>query len=232
METIILAAGKGERLGNLTKDTPKTLLEIEGSPIINFTIKVLSKSKNLDKIVINIQKDFKDVYVSKIDYDTKKINIVYNTDYNENILDALKNNVEKISGNAFLLLFGDSIIDIDIDKLIDFYNMNEGKYSVLITSPKTYQAIGIEMKKNIARSIFTKKVNSYDVCGAILNKNDINWNIKGDLLDLIYKDLAKRKKLKAYKFFGYYKNINIFKDVVDAENDLRDGKISFLSTWT
>ena len=40
MKAIILAAGQGTRLGNLTKDTPKGMLQINGKTIIEHQIEL------------------------------------------------------------------------------------------------------------------------------------------------------------------------------------------------
>ena len=43
MKTIILAAGRGSRMGNLTDEKPKCLLEVFGKPLIEHQIEALTK---------------------------------------------------------------------------------------------------------------------------------------------------------------------------------------------
>ena len=227
LEAIVLAGGNGERMGDLTKDKPKHLLEVNGRALIDYPMKILFDSKNIERIILHVQEKYKNKYVERFGDGTEKIKVDYNTAFNPRIIDALKNDVDKLKTDSFILLFGDAITDINIDKVIDYYRkLNEEKYNVIIISPKTYQVIDSEIHKNIIKSFFTRKKESYEVCGAILNKKDINWNIVGDNLDVIYNDLSKRKKLKAYRFFGYYKNINTYKDLIEAENDIKNGKTS------
>ncbi|MBA5248881.1 MAG: nucleotidyltransferase family protein [Gammaproteobacteria bacterium] len=52
MKAIILAAGRGERMMPLTKNTPKPLLKVHGKPLIEHTINHLKKA-NITDIVIN-----------------------------------------------------------------------------------------------------------------------------------------------------------------------------------
>lgn len=52
MKAMILAAGKGERMMPLTKDTPKPLLKIHGKPLIEYAIEKL-KAAGITDIVIN-----------------------------------------------------------------------------------------------------------------------------------------------------------------------------------
>lgn len=49
---IILAAGKGERMLPLTKNTPKPLIEVMGQPIIEHTIEILHKKNIYDIYVV------------------------------------------------------------------------------------------------------------------------------------------------------------------------------------
>ena len=53
MRAIILAAGRGKRLGNLTKEIPKPLVKVNGVPLIERNIKYL-KENNISDIVINV----------------------------------------------------------------------------------------------------------------------------------------------------------------------------------
>lgn len=227
MEAIVLAAGDGERMGDLAKDKPKHLIKvIKDTAIIDYPMKILLDSTNISRIILNVKEKYKNDFAKRFGDGTDKIKIDYNTDFRPRILDALKNNVDKLNGDTFILIFGDTIMDVAIDKIIDFYNLNEGRYNIVILNPKTYQSIVAKTNKGIIKSLFTKKVNSYNICGMILNKNDINWNGKGDDLEMIYSDLTKKRKLKAYKFFGYYKNINEYKDIVEVKDDIISGKVS------
>lgn len=50
-QAIILAAGRGKRLGSLTNDNPKCMMTIKKQPVIERTIEVL-KSKGIDNIIV------------------------------------------------------------------------------------------------------------------------------------------------------------------------------------
>jgi choline kinase len=51
MRAIILAAGRGSRLGDLTSDRPKCLVEYKGRPLIDYTIETL-RSCNIQEIAV------------------------------------------------------------------------------------------------------------------------------------------------------------------------------------
>ena len=52
MQAVILAAGKGTRLGELTKDIPKPLLKINQKPILEYTLEALPEKISEAVIVI------------------------------------------------------------------------------------------------------------------------------------------------------------------------------------
>ena len=53
MKILILAAGKGERLYPLTKNTPKPLIDLgDGETLLEKQLKSLSDSKVIDEVII------------------------------------------------------------------------------------------------------------------------------------------------------------------------------------
>ena len=53
MKVMILAAGRGLRMGSLTKDIPKPLIQVKGKPLIEWHLEKLANAGFKD-IVINI----------------------------------------------------------------------------------------------------------------------------------------------------------------------------------
>ena len=53
MKAFILAAGKGKRLGHLTKDTPKPMLMLNGKPILEHNI-LMCKNAGVQDIFTNL----------------------------------------------------------------------------------------------------------------------------------------------------------------------------------
>lgn len=53
MKAMIFAAGRGERMGALTESTPKPLLQVNGKPLIGYTLENL-KDAGITDVVINV----------------------------------------------------------------------------------------------------------------------------------------------------------------------------------
>ena len=81
-KAIIIAAGKGSRLADLTRDNPKTLLRINKKSMLDHQIDIYNKSEITDiNIIVGYQSH---------KFDSRPETIIHNTDYeNNNILESL-----------------------------------------------------------------------------------------------------------------------------------------------
>jgi choline kinase len=64
MKAIILAAGRGSRMGELTRDKPKCLVEIHGKPLLELQLAAI-QSSGIDKSNIAIVSGYKNESLSK-----------------------------------------------------------------------------------------------------------------------------------------------------------------------
>ena len=112
MKSMILAAGYGKRLGNLTQDTPKPLIKVKGKALIDFHIEKLI-AIGCNKIVINVhylaEKIIKHVSEKYIDV----IDIVFS--HEENILGTgggIKNAIKHFNQDDFLVINSDIYLSL------------------------------------------------------------------------------------------------------------------------
>ena len=69
MKILILAAGKGTRLGNLTKNKPKCLVSYKKTPIIDYTLSIVNELKISDVAIVNgYKKNVLEKYLSNKGY--------------------------------------------------------------------------------------------------------------------------------------------------------------------
>ncbi|MFH1607949.1 MAG: phosphonopyruvate decarboxylase [archaeon] len=112
MKAIILSAGIGSRMGELTKDNPKCLLEINGKSIIRNQVEVLKKNGINDiSVVVGYKKE-------KIIEATKDFNLKFylNPRYSETgVLESLYCAREELE-SPFILLMGDVYIEEEVIK--------------------------------------------------------------------------------------------------------------------
>lgn len=143
---MILCAGFGTRLGDLTKDTPKPMLELEGKPILEHTILHLKKL-GIENIVINLH--YLADKITSYFNDGKKFGINITYSYEEKPLGtagALKK-VEKHFKNDdnFLLLYGDIISNQNYSDLLDFHISKNDAIATIILHERAKSNSIVEM---------------------------------------------------------------------------------------
>lgn len=115
MKAIILAAGQGKRLLPLTQDTPKTLLNISGTTILEYQLVTLA-SCNVKEVVlvggfrVDKLKDYAERYIALHGLDLK-LKVINNKDY------AITNNLYSLwlakdeMNSDFMVINGDNVFD-------------------------------------------------------------------------------------------------------------------------
>ena len=111
MKAIILAAGYGTRLGNITRNLPKPMIDIGGKPVIEHILTRLAEYE-ITEIMVNVH------YLSEIITDYLKNRVMY---YHEpellghaGTIHALQN---WLSGD-FMVINGDTLNEINYSKMI------------------------------------------------------------------------------------------------------------------
>jgi len=120
MKAFILAAGLGIRLGTLTKDHPKVMLEVGGKKILERTIAQLKRA-GVGDLVINTHY-FPEAIISYFG-DGSKWRVKINYSFEQDIL-GTAGGLKKVEGQfrkekEFLVVYGDNLYDVDFRKFID-----------------------------------------------------------------------------------------------------------------
>ena len=203
MKSMILAAGYGKRLGNLTKDTPKPLIEVKGKALIDFHIEKLI-AIGCKKIVINVhylaEKIINHVSAKYID----AIDIVFS--HEENILGTgggIKNAVKHFDQDDFLVINSDIYSDLDYSYFNNFssptvfsvlsdkeqqgdFSIKSGK--VKVSDDKDYTWTGFSIiNAKLFNNIEEKSFHYWHDC---LLKIAKSGNLKADILDINWYDVG------------------------------------------
>tara|TARA_B110000438_G_C15516904_1_gene522416 strand:- start:27 stop:725 length:699 start_codon:yes stop_codon:yes gene_type:complete len=121
MNAIILAAGIGSRLGEITKEIPKPMIKIKGKPIIEHNIE-LCKKFGVENIYINLH-HLPDTIIKYLG-DGKKYDLNINYNFESEILGtagALEPFLPKLDKDPFFVLYGDNFTKIDLKSLYKFH---------------------------------------------------------------------------------------------------------------
>ena len=117
MKAIIIAAGIGSRLGDLTKDLPKPLVDVNGKSILQRQIEIFNKF-GIDEIFIVTGYKHDKIKFSNVSY-------IYNSEYQQTEqIGSLMKARNQISGDLIIsfgdILFEGSILEQLLEKKEDF----------------------------------------------------------------------------------------------------------------
>lgn len=133
MKALLLAAGFGSRLGEITQKTPKPLVKVGNAPIIAYCLDELARS-GVTEVVINTHY-LADQIESFID--NYKTPLAINLSYENNLLGTagtLKKHFENLATDDFIVMHADNyFIDPIINLVASHKSRVVGKYGTLGT---------------------------------------------------------------------------------------------------
>ncbi len=261
MKTVILAGGKGTRLGEETQKIPKPMVEIGGYPILWHIMKIYSFFGYNDFIVLtgykgHIIKDYflnyysrysdmtidlsnNDVQINKMRSEPWKITLLYT---GENTLTAgrIKRAKSYIGNEDFMLTYGDGVADVNINKLVDAHYAS-GKLVTLTAIQPAGRFGSLDMGEGgIVRSFQEKPAEDgswinggFFVCG-----NKAFDYIPDSADDVMWEraplqTVAADGQLHAYKHTGFWHPMDMLKDKIELTDLWHDQKApwAFWEVW-
>ena len=135
MKAMILCAGYGTRLGDLTRDTPKPLLRVGGNALVDYILANLQKH-GCSEVLINLHHHADQIRSGLEPWADRGVAITYSLE--ETLLGtagALKN-VEAFFAQeeAFVVHYGDIVTDLDLTKMLQFHRERNAAATLLVHS--------------------------------------------------------------------------------------------------
>lgn len=245
MKVVLLAGGYGTRIGEESYLKPKPMIEIGGKPILWHIMKEYSYYGFYEFIICCgykqhiIKEWFANYYLYNCDVtfdfsDNNSMTIHNNTaePWKVTLVDTgldtmtggrIKRIQPYVSGESFMLTYGDGVSDVDIDNLYQFHK-SHGKYLTL-TAVNIEQRFGVlEIENNHEIKAFREK--------SINDGNRINAGYmvcQPEIFDYIAGDstvfekepleaLAQKGQLMAYKHDGFWQCMDTKREKDKLEN--------------
>ena len=218
MVAMLLAGGKGTRLESLTKKMAKPAVFFGGKyRIIDFPLSNCANS-GINCIGVLTQSETADAIYQNIDF------------------------LDERQPDYVAILSGDHIYKMDYSKMLEAHIKNDADLTIAVLNVSLEEAkrFGIMKADETGRiTNFTEKpkhpestlasmgiyIFSYKVLREYLIKDHKNPDSDNDFgKNVIPEMLAKKKKLYAYEFEGYWKDVGTISSLWEANMDLLDGK--------
>ena len=195
MDALILAAGYGMRMDNLTKDIPKPLLKIKNKTLISYAVDLI-KNMSFNKIYINThyKHNMLEKFVSE-NYPDISIS------YEETIL-GTGGGIKKIQKNDTVILNTDNLWDQsfenELEKSIKFFDENKSFDSVLLINSKNNN-FDLEVNNEGLINFPSKICNtSFQGCH-IIRKNSLHPYPEIFNIQDFWKDCSLNEKIYGYE---------------------------------
>tara|TARA_Y100000591_G_scaffold125211_1_gene107068 strand:+ start:48401 stop:49096 length:696 start_codon:yes stop_codon:yes gene_type:complete len=216
---ILLCGGKGERLRPLTVDIPKPLIQINKKPIISYIFEHL-ESFNIDDFIIatGYKADKIHSYMQELE-PSFSYKTVYSGD--ADIIQRIKDSSKHIDTD-FLVLYGDTLTDLDVDKLIKFHKQHSQPVTISVWPLKTQFGL-VETDSNNKVISFKEKptLDKWINIGYFYFDRDfMNVILQYSSFVSFLNDAAKKGIISAYKHEGVHITINTLRELDEAEDQL------------
>ena len=225
MKCVILAGGKGTRISELSKRTPKPMIDILGEPII---VRIMRHYYNygINEFIIAAgykKKVFID-YFKKKKFKNWKIRIV-DTGINTMTGGRLKRLKKYLKKNTFMLTYGDGLSNVNVKKLINFHFRNNkiGTLSA-VRPPARFGAIKLNGKRITYFKEKSKLDEGWINGGFFVLEPKIFDYIKGDQTFFEREPLqriSRIKQLYAFKHKGFWQCMDTLRDKEILENAIK-----------
>ena len=238
MKLVIIAGGKGSRLGR--SDIPKPMVQINGMPILEYQI-LLAKKYGLTEIYI--LSGYKSECIINYFNDGRKWGVSIKHFVEDKPLGTAGSiiSIEKFLTERFMVFYGDTIMDINLKKMIEF-DKKANSIATLLVHPNDHpydsDIVNIDEFNNIIEFIPKTdkrliKPNLVNAALYILSPEILNYIIKNELCDfginVFPKILSNNKIIKAYHSAEYIKDMGTPDRLLKISSDVKNGKVERLN---
>jgi len=213
LKAIILAGGRGKRLKPITDYVPKPLVPIKNIPIIEWQIKYLEKFGIKEVIICTGYKT--EMIENHLNMKNIKTKITFSIEKTPlGTGGAIKKAGKMINDKSFFVLNGDTITNIDLNKLAEKKNAIAAielrtKYGILETSDD--KILNFREKKEIPDTWMNAGI--YHLQKEVLKE----LPVKGDIEKTVFPKYAKKGILDTIKFKNSkWYSVDSFKDMEEC----------------
>ena len=217
MKALVLAAGRGSRLGNITENLPKPLVEVKNKPVIDYLIRKLI-DLNVSEIFINMhyKHELLEKFITDSNYRTK-ITLIYEPKL-LGTAGTLKSLIDELSTEDFIVMHADNYFQDDLKILKQKHLATNSDYLItlgtfLVLNPEKFGTFELTDDHDVIKFFEKKKDSPSKTANSAIYfmkpgikevVNTLNEYENDISLHVIPKLLGK---IKAFELTGYFYDI-------------------------
>ncbi|HLZ36260.1 MAG TPA: NDP-sugar synthase, partial [Mycobacteriales bacterium] len=237
MKAVVMAGGEGTRLRPMTANQPKPLLPVANRPIMEHVLRLLRRHRFTETVVTvqflaalvrNYFGDGSELGMS-LTYATEELPL--------GTAGSVKNAEAALRSDAFLVISGDALTDIDLTALVDYHRANGALVTVCLTRVPDPLEYGITivgedgrverfLEKPTWGQVFSDTVNTGiyvmepEVFDHVAGGEVVDWS--GDVFPKL---LADGAPVFGYVASGYWEDVGTHESYLKAQADVLNGAV-------
>ncbi|MEX2213756.1 MAG: D-glycero-beta-D-manno-heptose 1,7-bisphosphate 7-phosphatase [Phycisphaeraceae bacterium] len=238
MKLVVLAGGRGTRMGDLARDLPKPMIPIAGKPILEHQLAIAKRHGIRDVVLLTghmaeaIEHHFGDG--SRLG-----LNITYSREEQPLGTAGAMKAIESHLTEDFLVFYGDTLFDLDLDALIAHHRAKKA-IATLVVHPNDHphdsdlvevdgdDRITVMHRKPHPRDVYRRNLVSaalYVMSPKVLQS--VTPDISSDFGRDIFPQLAREQAaIYAWNTPEYIKDVGTPHRLKEVERDLINGKVA------
>lgn len=157
IKAMILCAGVGTRLKPLTDKCSKSMLDINGKPLLEYTIDLLKKH-GITEIAVNLYHNPESITKYFGDGSKLGVKIKYSLEEKLRGTAGALANFRDFFDDTFVVIYGDVFSNLDLKDMIDFHKSHKGMITIALYKVDNPTECGIvEFEENGKISRFLEK---------------------------------------------------------------------------
>jgi len=237
MKAVILAGGKGTRMGDMSRLIPKPMVEILGKPLLQYQVELLQRYGFNDIIIItgHLSHIIEDYFGNG---DRLGVNIRYYVETTPLGTTGGIKEMESYLQDDFLVLYGDVLVDMDLNRLMEYHKERNG-IATLVLHPNdhpmdsdlveldpTKKVVAFHSKPHDPSRYYHNLVNAalFAMSPEILSY--IPKSEKADFGKDIFPKLIQHEHVFGYPTSEYLKDVGTPERLLEVTHDVVSGKVS------
>jgi histidinol-phosphate phosphatase family protein len=239
LQAVIVAGGKGTRLGAVSEHLPKALVPVAGQPLLAYALRLLHRYSIKD-VVIGTGHLSEQIRSYARDGAQWGLRIRYSEETTPLGTAGCLRAIEPPLNTHFLVLYADVLMEMDVSALIEAH-FRSGAEATLAVHPNNHpydsDLIEVDPETNLVKSIHPKPhppnawlPNLVNACFYVLSPRMLELippGVKSDCAhDLFPRALEKGYRLLAYRTAEYLKDIGTPDRLHQAGEEVRAGRVA------
>lgn len=238
MKAVVMAGGKGTRLRPLTCDIPKPMVPIANKPIMEYSIELLRRYNVVD---IAVTMAYLPTVITDYFHSGEEwgVNLQYFVEETPLGTGGSVKNAEGFLDDTFIVISGDALTDINIEKAVKYHKMKKSKATLLLKKepvPLEYGVIITDDEGRIIRflekpswgEVFSDTINTGIY---ILEPEVLKYFNKGENFDfskdLFPKLLEDEIPMYGYVIDEYWCDVGDLNSYMQSQFDMLNGKLDY-----